>query len=1188
MSKLNFLRYAIQKRVLSFLLSFVVSQVLIGQNIYFAEAPTVIGEMNAYDSSSNFALVYRRLSTNTGTPTDGRGQWFKTFYAAPSGADMLNKLMVGGPGKGFAFYSGPTGNLRKNFWNFQGIASATLDQVNVITDYKAGNQMGLNMSNQGFYSFVFNDAGYTKNNAAFYVGYTEYAPVQLSNHERIVNDDNSLSISIETSNVLSSSEYVYLRYTTQGAFTASGTSTIVQAYKVGTGNTSYRAEIPAFSKGTTVSYYLFTSTVPFNTMVSFSESEKSIAAINYDDNSGISYSYTFVTRFAITFNVDMINKRCNGGYDSVTVIGSSLSLGGWLRGYGLNNVPNTNVFSRTIFIDTGLLLEFKFRYHKAGNTIFEDGLTSFSGNRELVLTKDSILDTVCFNDLTNRCVPFLEPSLVAFTVDLGYSNPDPNDLVYVIGDFTYPKWEAGAIRMYPLHGTNGFYSVTTNVCPEAFEFTFVNGDSSIFSNQESFPNPLQQYCSKINLNGGFSREDIRLNTNPKTISYIFDSCTSPIYATVSDTALCLGKEVLFNVVGGNLFDGARNLGSGIIVDAPRQSKTYELKRFNGVTAKQISITVIDSVNLKIISTDKQVCGNASLALIADVAPGTTYAWKETISNTNVGGNSSLLSVSNAGNYLVKITNSNGCASFDSVLVSKAIIQMPNDTSLACGNSLVLKASAAAIPNATFSWSPAAGLANPNVLQAAAIPLNPTNYTLTATFGTCVLSGSVYVNATKGYLPNFSSDVQVLSTTPFNVNFYNQTPSKNQYDFQWLWNDGNQEVNNKDTVFKNFMFNGSYDISLIAEKKGTGCFDSITKSAYIQASGGVDRPNIFLSQVIPNQLCSLGSVSLNYTLYTLFAPGTQFDAELSDATGSFTSPQYLGSYSLTSSSGTINIAIPLQSTAATYKIRVTALGEESNHLNLILNPFVVIGSINGPSDAPASTLVTYNVQAQPGTGFQWKAFGGIVINGQGTNQAQVIWFNQASGSLKVKASHGCSDSSVLDVTLCAPEKTGFVFGRTDVEEQSLVGYSITPQPGRNYTWVTSGGTIQSGQGTSIIQVLWGNIGNGTVKITSDAQCADTSTLNVTIKAINNTAMNGFFKANILLFPNPATSTVFWHIADSETIKTATIYDARGVLVREVSETELSQQQAQLNGLNVGLYFIRFIRASGLQTLKLIVE
>ena len=877
MSKFNFFRYTFRKQGLCLFLSFVVTQALFGQNIYFAEPPTVIGEMNSYDSSSSYALNYRLLSTNTGTPTDGRGQWHKTFYAASNAADFVNTTMVGGSGKGFAFYSGPSGNLRKNFWNFQGVASATLDQVNVITDYKAGNEMGLDMSNQGYYSFVFNDAGYTKTNAAFYVGFTEYAPVQLSNHERIVNDDNTLSISIETSNLLSSTEYVYLRYTTQGDFSTANASTIVQAYNVGLGNTSYRAEIPAFSKGTTVKYYLFTSTIPYNAISTLGELEKSLAAINYDDNFGLSYAYTFVTRFAITFNVDMINKRCNGGYDSVTVIGSSLSLGGWMRGFGLDNVPNTHVFSKTIFIDTGLLLEYKFRYHKDGNTIYESGLGSFSGNRELVLTQDVILDTVCFNDLTNRCVPFLEPSPVTFTTDLGYSNPDPNDLVYVIGDFTYPKWEAGAIRMYPVQGTNGFYSVTTTVCPEEFEFTFINGDSSVFANQESFPDPLQQYCSKINLNGGFSREDIRLNTNTKSISYIFDSCTAPINATVSDTAICLGKEVLFNVSGGNLFDGARNLGSGIIVDAPRQSKTYELKRFNGVTAKQISITVIDSVNLKIISTDRQVCGNSPLALIADAAPGVSYVWRETISNTNVGGNSSLLSVSNAGNYLVKISNSNGCASFDSVLVSKAFIQMPNDTSLACGNSLVLNASAAAIPGATFAWSPATGLANPNILQAAAIPLNPTNYTLTATFGTCVLSGSVYVNATKGYLPNFSSDVQVLSTTPFNVNFFNQTPSKNQYDFQWLWNDGNQEMNNKDTVFKNFMFNGSYDISLVAEKKGTGCFDTITKIAYIQASGGVDRPNIFLSQVIPNQLCSLGSVSLNYTLYTPFAPGTQFNA-----------------------------------------------------------------------------------------------------------------------------------------------------------------------------------------------------------------------------------------------------------------------------------------------------------------------
>ena len=77
------------------------------QNIFSGEPVQVTGSMSSYGTSAAANATYRRITTTIGNPTDGRGQWVKTYNAQVTGGDVTNANMPGGGSAGFLFISGP-------------------------------------------------------------------------------------------------------------------------------------------------------------------------------------------------------------------------------------------------------------------------------------------------------------------------------------------------------------------------------------------------------------------------------------------------------------------------------------------------------------------------------------------------------------------------------------------------------------------------------------------------------------------------------------------------------------------------------------------------------------------------------------------------------------------------------------------------------------------------------------------------------------------------------------------------------------------------------------------------------------------------------------------------------------------------------------------------------------------------
>lgn len=268
-----------------------------------------------------------------------------------------------------------------------------------------------------------------------------------------------------------------------------------------------------------------------------------------------------VPKFYITFVAD-VESIC--GVDSVDVAGGLLD-GSWGAGNRMTNVPNTNKWiGSQLGIDSGSLVQFKYRYYKGGVQTWEQIATP-SGNRELKITSDTILPVNCFGFFT-ACNPRPATQTITFKTDI--SEEVPNGNVYLVVDYLGGK--KGAIRMTPNASNPAQFETTVQgVCNGSIIYYFMNGDSSIDANAESFKDTADRACTKPNGVGGFAREYVRTSGNPVTLANIFNSC----------------KTISTSVIENNL------LSSNMRV-FPNPSSSYTVVEFNDNSNKH-NVTVMD-------------------------------------------------------------------------------------------------------------------------------------------------------------------------------------------------------------------------------------------------------------------------------------------------------------------------------------------------------------------------------------------------------------------------------------------------------------------------------------------------------------------------------------------------------------------------------------------------------------------
>jgi len=149
------------------------------------------------------------------------------------------------------------------------------------------------------------------------------------------------------------------------------------------------------------------------------------------------------------------------------------------------------------------------------------------------------------------------------------------------------------------------------------------------------------------------------------------------------------------------------------------------------------------------------------AIPANGGASPTYQWQ--LNGVNAGTNSSVFTTSTLTNNAqvnVILTSSLGCASpatAKSNIITMTVTSLPiatagNDVSICTGGSTQLLATG----GATYSWSPAAGLSNPNIANPVASPTATTTYTVTVSNGiNCTSNDNVIVNVGLPTTPEVS-------------------------------------------------------------------------------------------------------------------------------------------------------------------------------------------------------------------------------------------------------------------------------------------------------------------------------------------------------------------------------------------------------------------------------------------------
>lgn len=276
--------------------------------------------------------------------------------------------------------------------------------------------------------------------------------------------------------------------------------------------------------------------------------------------------------YNVTFRVDMSNTDCDGTIDSVTVAGGKIP-GAW--GDGTTMTATGNVYSVTLVMDSGEV-EFKYRWHKNGNTNWES-----IPNRIRMIESDTVLPAHCFS--TNAvCVPKPAPQDITFVVDL--INETPKDTIWVMGSFTRPNWQAGAVAMTPVSGKPGLYStVITGVCDGNFTYKFTNGDRNNVANEETFSDTTQRSCVEDNGLGGFNRKYTRTVATPVELNYVFNMCTP-------------GRSLTTGI--------AKNTLNSSLRVYPNPTSTFTVIEFNDNAANH-NITLVDLAGRTIRNYDNQ-------------------------------------------------------------------------------------------------------------------------------------------------------------------------------------------------------------------------------------------------------------------------------------------------------------------------------------------------------------------------------------------------------------------------------------------------------------------------------------------------------------------------------------------------------------------------------------------------------
>lgn len=200
---------------------------------------------------------------------------------------------------------------------------------------------------------------------------------------------------------------------------------------------------------------------------------------------------TCVSPTQVTFRVDMTTQ------ETVSVNGVHIagSFQGWTPSANpLSDDDDDGIWEATFGIAPGDI-QFKFvngndwSGNGDGNVdnelIVGDCAAEGSDNRALTVGSENIVYEVCYNSCEAGCVENPDPADVTFRVEMTEEEVSATG-VWVIGNFTNPNWQTGALQMTDVD-MDGVYEITANISGSStILYKFTNGDPTTGDNGVDF------------------------------------------------------------------------------------------------------------------------------------------------------------------------------------------------------------------------------------------------------------------------------------------------------------------------------------------------------------------------------------------------------------------------------------------------------------------------------------------------------------------------------------------------------------------------------------------------------------------------------------------------------------------------------------------------------------------------------
>ena len=612
------------------------------------------------------------------------------------------------------------------------------------------------------------------------------------------------------------------------------------------------------------------------------------------------------------------------------------------------------------------------------------------------------------------------------TIPVAVNPPDttlvcPGDTAYLEAPLGYSSyiWNTGSTAQSILADSTGsywFYAMDANGC-------VASSDTAHIVTNELHPDIWSDVLSLCT--GGPLIFLNRIYTNPIYQSYQWGTNTTLIpstlatqsgtqagnyWVTVTDQSGCSGTSDTITIFSGNFTFNLSpadsvflcNAGSSVTLDAGNVGTNLQITYLWNTGATTPTITTNTPGSYYCVTTMPQGCyGFSDTVEVFGINPQLTYSGLSLCAgpvSLNTGNyniyqwsNSAAtqsLSVNQAGDYYVFVTDSNGCTAYsDTVSIYTNAFQY----------SIVPSGSTTICPGYTVDLD--AG----NQFTGHLWNTGASTSTITASTTGQYYASMTDVNGCSGYTDtvDVTNLFVTLSTTGYSLCNPQAYPVLNAGSGYYIYNWSNGDTISSVTA----SVPGNYYVTVIDENGCTASSDTIA---------------IYLNQFAFN-INAIGTDSI-------CQPSGQ--VTLDAGAGYFS---YLWSSGGNSQQTTVNAA-------GNYTVSVT----DMNGCSGLSNPFTVhnivsTSTITGLSNVMQNTVGNYVVTLNPTSTYNWGVTGGILQTGLGTNSVDVLWNIPGQGSIYAieTDANGCvGDTVSLAVT---------IFQSTDINENQTTNISIYPNP-----------------------------------------------------------------------------------------------------------------------------------------------